>query len=56
MEEFILSAIFLACLFGLIILFAKIVSGVLSEMRRMRTKAKTTYKSPSGTGKGSLTR
>lgn len=31
MEEFILSAIFLACLFGLIILFAKVVSGVLSD-------------------------
>ncbi|HOU68489.1 MAG TPA: hypothetical protein PKW49_07940 [Paludibacteraceae bacterium] len=31
MEEFILSAIFLACLFGIIILFAEVVSGVLSD-------------------------
>ena len=31
MEEFILSAIFLACLFGIIILFSEVVSGVLSD-------------------------
>ena len=31
MEEFILSAIFLACLFGIIILFEEVVSGVLSD-------------------------
>jgi len=36
MEELILSAIFLACIFGIIILFAEVVSDSLNEGYKYR--------------------